>query len=71
MNQSGVLLAVIGPLSQKGEMILDWSKCDALEGVPGKVSGAWVLRGTRILAPYLRIWKTVCRLLKLSRCLTD
>jgi len=26
---------------------LDWSKCDAVESIPGKVSGAWVLRGTR------------------------
>ncbi len=25
----------------------DWSQCDALESIPGKVSGAWVLRGTR------------------------
>jgi len=27
---------------------LDWSKCDAVESVPGKVSGAWVLKGTRM-----------------------
>jgi len=27
---------------------LDWSNCDAVESVPGKVSGAWVFRGTRI-----------------------
>jgi uncharacterized protein (DUF433 family) len=26
---------------------LDWSRCDAVESIPGKVSGAWVLRGTR------------------------
>ena len=26
---------------------LDWSQCPAAESVPGKVSGAWVLRGTR------------------------
>lgn len=26
---------------------LDWSKCPAVESIPGKVSGAWVLRGTR------------------------
>ncbi len=26
---------------------LDWSQCPAVESVPGKVSGAWVLRGTR------------------------
>lgn len=29
-------------------MALDWSKCTAVESVPGKVSGAWVFRGTRI-----------------------
>lgn len=27
---------------------LDWSQCAALERVPGKLSGAWVLRGTRM-----------------------
>jgi len=27
--------------------ILDWSQCPAVESVPGKRSGAWVLRGTR------------------------
>lgn len=29
-------------------MTLDWSKCPAVESVPGKVSGAWVFRGTRM-----------------------
>lgn len=29
---------------------LDWSQCPAVESVPGKVSGAWVLRGTRMPA---------------------
>ena len=27
---------------------LDWSQCPAVESIPGKVSGAWVLRGTRM-----------------------
>jgi uncharacterized protein (DUF433 family) len=27
---------------------LDWSQCPAVESIPGKVSGAWVFRGTRI-----------------------
>ncbi len=27
---------------------LDWSECPAVESVPGKFSGAWVLRGTRM-----------------------
>lgn len=29
-------------------MALDWSACPAVEGVPGKVSGAWLFRGTRL-----------------------
>ena len=29
-------------------MPLDWSRCPVVESVPGKVSGAWVFRGTRI-----------------------
>ena len=29
-------------------MPLDWSQCDAVESIPGKVSGAWVFRGTRM-----------------------
>ncbi len=27
---------------------LDWSQCPAVESVPGRVSGAWVFRGTRL-----------------------
>ena len=27
---------------------LDWSQCSAVESIPGKVSGAWVLKGTRM-----------------------
>ena len=27
---------------------IDWSQCPAVESVPGKVSGAWVLRDTRM-----------------------
>ena len=26
----------------------DWSKCSAVESVPGKVSGAWVFKDTRL-----------------------
>jgi len=29
-------------------MALDWSTCPAVESVPGKVSEAWVFRGTRL-----------------------
>ena len=28
--------------------MLDWSQCPAVERVPGKVSGAWVFKGTRV-----------------------
>ena len=27
---------------------LDWSQCPAVESVPGKLSGAWVFRDTRM-----------------------
>lgn len=27
---------------------LDWSQCPAVESVPGRVSGAWVFRNTRL-----------------------
>ena len=27
---------------------LDWSQCPAVESIPGKRSGAWVFRGTRM-----------------------
>jgi Uncharacterized conserved protein len=29
-------------------MALDWSQCPAVESIPGKVSGAWVFKGTRM-----------------------
>ena len=28
--------------------MLDWTQCSAVERVPGKVSGAWVFKGTRV-----------------------
>jgi uncharacterized protein (DUF433 family) len=31
-----------------GTATLDWSQCPAVESVPGKVSGAWVFRDTRL-----------------------
>lgn len=27
---------------------LDWSQCPAVESVPGRVSGAWVFKNTRL-----------------------
>jgi uncharacterized protein (DUF433 family) len=47
-------LSVLGPSilsklnKQVRKMALDWSQCPAVESIPGKVSGAWVLRGTRM-----------------------
>jgi uncharacterized protein (DUF433 family) len=29
-------------------MTLDWSQCPAVESIPGKVSGAWVFKNTRM-----------------------
>jgi uncharacterized protein (DUF433 family) len=29
-------------------MALDWSKCPAVESVPGRLSGAWVFKDTRM-----------------------
>ena len=28
--------------------VLDWSRCPAVESVPGRVSGAWVFKNTRM-----------------------
>jgi len=28
--------------------MLDWSQCPAVERIPGKVSGAWLFKGTRV-----------------------
>jgi uncharacterized protein (DUF433 family) len=32
------------------EMLMDWNGCEIVETVPGKVSGAPVIRGTRVQA---------------------
>ena len=29
---------------------IDWSNCKDVESVPGRVSGAWVIKGTRVPA---------------------
>ena len=28
--------------------MLDWSTCTGVERIPGKVSGAWLFKGTRV-----------------------
>ena len=40
-------LAVTG-LKSYGLVMLDWSKCAAVERIAGKVSGAWLFKGTRV-----------------------
>jgi uncharacterized protein (DUF433 family) len=37
----------LGKPAYRGDM-LDWSNCAAVERVPGKVSGAWLFKGTRV-----------------------
>jgi len=39
-----------GRKKRKGKNMatLDWSQCPAVESIPGKVSGAWVFRDTRL-----------------------
>jgi uncharacterized protein (DUF433 family) len=32
------------------EIPIDWSQCEDVESVPGRVSGAWVIKGTRVQA---------------------
>jgi len=43
-DERGAMLEKGGPAMAS----LDWSQCPAVESIPGKVSGAWVLRGTRM-----------------------
>lgn len=28
--------------------MFDWSQCPAVEGLPGKVGGVWLFKGTRV-----------------------
>jgi uncharacterized protein (DUF433 family) len=37
--------------------MLDWSKCSVVERVPGKVSGAWLFKGTRV--PVLALFENL------------
>jgi uncharacterized protein (DUF433 family) len=39
--------------------MLDWSQCPAVESFPGKVSGAWVFRGTRTpVHRFSKVWNS-------------
>jgi uncharacterized protein (DUF433 family) len=35
-------------MKSKNMATLDWSQCPAVESIPGKVSGAWVFKDTRM-----------------------
>jgi uncharacterized protein (DUF433 family) len=37
---------------------MDWSKCDLVEVIPGKVSGQPIIKGTRILADMIEDYST-------------
>lgn len=56
------------------EDMLDWSECDAVERVPGRVSGAFVFKGTRlpvaILFENIEAGATVSDFLKWYECIT-
>jgi uncharacterized protein (DUF433 family) len=42
-------IGVGATIKREGSMAqLDWSQCPAVESIPGKLSGAWVLKGTRM-----------------------
>jgi uncharacterized protein (DUF433 family) len=39
--------------------VLDWSQCPEVESIPGKVSGAWVFRDSRMPVKLVfETWKT-------------
>lgn len=40
--------AALSGTSAAASRALDWSRCPAVESVPGKVGGAWVFRNTRM-----------------------
>jgi uncharacterized protein (DUF433 family) len=39
---------VLPSIEDLNMVALDWSQCPAVESVPGKLSGAWVLKGSRM-----------------------
>jgi uncharacterized protein (DUF433 family) len=44
----GTINVVLYPKEGIVLRMLDWYKCGALEREPGKVSGAWLFKGTRV-----------------------
>jgi uncharacterized protein (DUF433 family) len=53
---------------------LDWSQCPSVESVPGKVSGAWVFKNTRmpvsVVFENLEDWVTIDEIVALYDGLT-
>jgi len=43
---AGVLVRLV--LRVYGSGMMDWTNCSAVERVPGKVSGAWLFKNTRV-----------------------
>jgi uncharacterized protein (DUF433 family) len=44
-----VVLVLVPPNNNRyDEKMLDWNLCPTIERVPGKVSGVWLFRGTRV-----------------------
>ena len=44
--RENVTTGIAGYLAEPAR--LDWSQCPVVESIPGKVSGAWLFRGTRV-----------------------
>src|SRR5580658_7581265 len=36
------------PLTEADMEAIDWSKCEGVERIPGKVSGSWLVKDTRL-----------------------
>ena len=44
-----VVLIIVPPNKNSyAPTMLDWNQCPTVEGVPGKVSGVWLFKGTRV-----------------------
>lgn len=43
-----ILFEILDGVRQDVFMNTDWSHCPAVEREPGRVSGAWIFRGTRV-----------------------
>jgi hypothetical protein len=48
MTYSVVLVLVPPNKNSYAARMLDWNQCPTVERVPGKVSGVWLFRGTRV-----------------------